>query len=57
MCSLYAFTAEQGQISANIANVAKNFLTLISNDPGFNIFTLNQVIDEVNCCKFPWYIL
>ena len=32
-----------------IANVVKTFVTLISNDPGFNLFTLNQVIDEVIC--------
>ena len=30
-------------------NVVKNFLTVISNGPGFKLFTLNQVIDEVHC--------
>ena len=32
-----------------LANVVKNFLTLISNDPVFKLFNLNQDIDEVNC--------
>ena len=32
-----------------LANLIKNFLALISNDPGFKLFTLNQVIGEVNC--------
>ena len=27
----------------------KKILTLISNDPGFKLFTFNQVIDKVNC--------
>ena len=31
------------------ANVVEKFLTLISNDPDLKLFTLNQVIDEVNC--------
>ena len=30
-------------------NVVINFPTVISNDQGFKLFTLNQVIDEVNC--------
>ena len=30
-------------------NVVKNFLTVILNDQGFKLFTLNQVIDKVNC--------
>ena len=47
--SLYIFTAEQGWIWQKLANVVKNFLTLISNAPGLKLFTLNQVIDEVNC--------
>ena len=47
--SLYAFTAEQEWILANYENVVKNFLTVISNDQGFKLFTLNQVIDKVNC--------
>ena len=33
----------------NLENVVKNFLTVISNGLGFKLFTLNQVIDEVNC--------
>ena len=33
--------------------VVKNFLTIISNDPSFKLFTLNQVIDEVNCKEQP----
>ena len=32
-----------------LANTVKNFLTLISNNPGLKVFTLNQVIDEINC--------
>ena len=32
-----------------LENVVKKFLTVISNGPGFELFTLNQVIDEVNC--------
>ena len=51
MFSLYAFTAEQGWISAKVANVVKNFLTVISNGIGFILFTLNHIIDEVNCCE------
>ena len=27
----------------------KNFVTVISNGPGFKLFTLNQVIEDVNC--------
>ena len=34
-------------------NWKKNFLTVISNDTGFKLFTLNQVIDEVNCREQP----
>ena len=49
-CSLFAFTAEQGWISAQkMANVVKKFLSLISNNPGFKTFILNQVICEVHC--------
>ena len=33
----------------NWKRLLKNFLTIISNDPNFKLFTLNQVIDEVNC--------
>ena len=29
--------------------VVTNSLTVISNEPGFKVFNLNQVIDEVNC--------
>ena len=47
--SLYAFTAEQGWISAKIENVVTISLNVISNDPGIILFTLNQVIDEVDC--------
>ena len=32
-----------------LENVVKNFLTVISNGTGFKLFTLNQVIDKVNC--------
>ena len=41
----------RGGFRQKLANVVKNFLTLISNAPGFKIFTLNQVIDEVNCLE------
>ena len=51
MFSLYAFTAEQGWISTKVANVVKNFLTVISNDISFILLTLNHIIDEVNCCE------
>ena len=33
--------------------VVKNSLTVISNNPGFKVFNLNQVIDEVNCQEQP----
>ena len=33
-------------------NVVKNSRTVISNDTGFMLFTLNQVIEEVNCGIF-----
>ena len=41
-----------------LENILKNSLTVISNDPGFKLFTLNQVIDELNyleqpCVTFP----
>ena len=39
----------RGGFQQKLANVVKNFLTLISNAPGFKLFTLNQVIDKVNC--------
>ena len=39
----------RGGFRQKLANVVKNSLTLISNAPGFNLFTLNKVIDEVNC--------
>ena len=39
----------RGGFRQKLANVVKNFLTLISNDPCFKLFTLNQVIDKVNC--------
>ena len=32
-----------------LANVVKNFWTLISNATDIKLFTLNQVNDEVNC--------
>ena len=47
--SLYAFTAEQGWIWQKLENVVQNFLSVISDGPGFKFFTLNQVIDEVKC--------
>ena len=31
----------------------KKYLTVTSNDSNFKFFTLNQVIDEVNCGKQP----
>ena len=34
-------------------NVVKNSWTVISNDTDFKLFTLNQVIEEVNCLKQP----
>ena len=39
----------RGGIWQKLENVVKNFLTVISNDPSFKSFTMNQVIDEVNC--------
>ena len=39
----------KGGFGQKLANVVKNFLTLISNAPGFKLSILNQVIDEVNC--------
>ena len=32
-----------------MGNAVKNSLTVISNDTGFMLFILNQVIEEVNC--------
>ena len=37
------------EFRSKLANFVKIFLTKVSNDPGFKLFTLNQVIDEVNC--------
>ena len=39
----------RGRFRQNLPNDVKNFLTLISTAPGFKLFILNQVIDEVNC--------
>ena len=39
----------RGEFWQKLENVVKNSLTVVSNDPGFKLFTLNQVIDEVNC--------
>ena len=39
----------RGGFRQTFANVVKKFLTLISNDPGFKLFTLIPGIDEVNC--------
>ena len=39
----------RGGFWQKLENDVKNFLTIISNGPGFKLFTLNQVIDEVNC--------
>ena len=47
--SLYAFTAELGVFMQKMENVVKISLTIISNDTCFKLFTLNQVIEEVNC--------
>ena len=51
MFSQYAFAAEQGGFRQKFQNAVNNFLALISNDPGLKLFSLNQVIGEVNCCK------
>ena len=40
--SLFAFTAEQGCFEPKMAHVVKAFLTLISNSPLFNSFSLNH---------------
>ena len=39
----------RGEFRQKLANVVKNFLSLVSNDTGFKSFTLNQVINEVKC--------
>ena len=39
----------KGGFRQKIENVVKNFLNAIINGPDFKLFTLNQVIDEVNC--------
>ena len=49
MFSLYALTAEQGWVEEKLQNVVENSRTVISNDTGSKLFTLNQVIEEVNC--------
>ena len=36
-------------------NVVHNFPTVISNGTGFKLFTLNQVIGEVNCGEQPGF--
>ena len=38
----------RGGFRQKLANGVKNFLTLITNDPGLKLFTSNQDIDEVN---------
>ena len=38
----------RGEFRQKLENVVKNFLTVVSNSTGFRLFTLNQVIDEVN---------
>ena len=43
----------RGGFPQKLANVAENFLTLISDAPGFKLFTLNQVNSEVNCLEQP----
>ena len=43
----------RGGFRQKLATVVKNFLILISNAPGFKLFTLNQVIDEANCLEQP----
>ena len=40
---------DRGGFRQKLKNVVKNFLTVILNDQSFKLFTLNQVIDEVNC--------
>ena len=44
---------DRGGFRQNWKMMLKNFLTIISNDPNFKLFTLNQVIDEVNCWEQP----
>ena len=39
----------RGEFLQKMENAVKNLLTIISNDQGFKLFTLNQVIDKVNC--------
>ena len=39
----------RGGFRQKMENVDKNSRTVISNDTGFKLFTLNQVIEEVNC--------
>ena len=36
-------------LGKQMENFVKISWTVISNDTGFKLFTLNQVIDEVNC--------
>ena len=43
----------RGGFQQKYENVVKKILTVISNDQGFKLFTLNQVIDEVNCSEQP----
>ena len=38
----------RGDFQEKMANVVKNFLTLILNDLGLKLLTLNQVFEEVN---------
>ena len=39
----------RGKFCQKLENVVKKFRTVISNDPGSKLFTLNQVIDEISC--------
>ena len=43
----------RGGFRQKLESVVKKVLTIISNDPGFKLFTSNQVIGEVNCIEQP----
>ena len=39
----------RGGFKQKMENIVKNSRTVISNDTGFKVFTLNQIIEEVKC--------
>ena len=43
----------RGGFQQKLENVVKNSLAVISNDTDLKLFTLKQVIDEVNCGEQP----